>query len=96
MGIRQPRYSKEEHARLGHEIYEQQVRPKVEAGNKGKIVAIDIDSGVFEIAEDTVESVKRLLGRHPDVQTWFVRIGHAAVHGFRPLAGNYREAGGVK
>lgn len=47
-----PRYSKKEFARRGTEIYEQQVRPQVENGNQGKIVAIDIDSGAFEVAED--------------------------------------------
>lgn len=30
MTVRQPRLSKEEHARLGIAIYEQQVRPQVE------------------------------------------------------------------
>ena len=41
MPVRQPRYSKEEHARRGNEIYEQQVRRQVERGNEGKIAAID-------------------------------------------------------
>jgi hypothetical protein len=41
--VRQPRYSKEEFARLGDEIYESQVRSQVEAGNYGKIVAIDLN-----------------------------------------------------
>ncbi|MGV0023396.1 hypothetical protein [Phormidesmis priestleyi] len=39
MTVRQPRYSKEEFARRGDEIYETQVRPQVEEGNHGKIVA---------------------------------------------------------
>jgi hypothetical protein len=39
-----PRYSKEEHARRGTTLYEQQVRPQVEANNRGKIVAIDVDT----------------------------------------------------
>jgi hypothetical protein len=38
---RQPRYSKEEFARRGDEIYESQVRQQVEEGNHGRIVAID-------------------------------------------------------
>lgn len=41
MTVRQPRYSKEEFARRGDEIYEFQLRPQVEAGNYGRIVAID-------------------------------------------------------
>ena len=47
MTIRQPSYSKDEHARRGTELYEQQIRPQIEAGNEGRIVAIDIDSGAF-------------------------------------------------
>ena len=82
MTIRQPRYSIEEHARRGDEIYERDVRPQVEAGNQGKIVAIDIDTGAFEVAEDVLTASDRLLARHPDAQTWFVRIGHRAVHRF--------------
>jgi len=54
MAVRQPRYSKEEFARRGDEIYESQVRQQVEEGNHGKIVAIDIESGAFELAEDLV------------------------------------------
>lgn len=48
MTKRQPRYDPEEHARRGDDIYERSVRPQVEAGNRGRIVAIDIDSGAFE------------------------------------------------
>jgi hypothetical protein len=82
MTVRQPRYSKEEHARRGVECYERQVRPQVEAGNDGKIVALDIDTGTFEVAEDTITACERLLVRCPDAQIWCVRIGHRAVHRF--------------
>jgi hypothetical protein len=40
----QPRYSKEEFARRGDEIYESEICPHVEADNKGKFVAIDIET----------------------------------------------------
>jgi len=85
---RQPKYSKEEHARRGTELYEQQVRPQVEAGNQGKIVAIDVDTGAFEMGENTLSACRRLLSRCPDAQIWCVRIGHRAVHRFgTPLLG---------
>jgi len=48
MTIPQPRYSKEEFARRGNEIYESHVRTQVEEGNYGRIVAIDIETGAFE------------------------------------------------
>jgi len=81
---KQPRYSKEEFARRGNETYERQIRPQVEDGNKGKIVAIDIETGMFEVAEDTLTASDHLLARCPDAQTWFVRIGHRALHRFGP------------
>lgn len=80
MKVRHPRYSKEEHARRGGDIYEQRVRPQVEAGNEGKVVAIDVETGAFEVAGDTLTASERLLARCPDAQIWCVRIGHRAVH----------------
>jgi len=82
MVVNQPRYSPSEHARLGTEIYERQVRPQVEAGHLGKIVAIDVDSGEFELADDGMTAAKRLLNRRPEAQIWCVRIGYPAVHRF--------------
>jgi hypothetical protein len=80
----QPRYSKDEHARRGTALYEQQVRTQVEAANHGRIVAVDVDTGAFEVADDTLTACQRLLARYPDAQIWCVRIGHSAVHRFGP------------
>ncbi len=63
MTVRQPRYSKEEFARRGNEIYESQVRSQVEEGNQGRIVAIDIETGAFEVADDSLTAAKQLLIR---------------------------------
>ena len=82
MAVRQPRYSKQEFARRGHEIYDSQVRPQVEEGNHGKIVAIDIETGAFEVADDSLTAAKQLLIRFPDAQILGIRIGHCAVHRF--------------
>jgi hypothetical protein len=82
MSQRQPRYSKEEHSRRGTEIYERQVRPKVDPAEAGKIVAIDIDSGEFAIAETSLAASERLLRERPNAQVWCVRVGENAVHRF--------------
>jgi hypothetical protein len=80
MAVQQPRYSKEEFAQRGDEIYETQVRSQVEEGNHGKIVAIDIETGAFEVEKDSLTASDRLLEKYPDAQIRFVRIGHRAVH----------------
>jgi hypothetical protein len=82
MTVRQPRYPKEEYARRGNEIYEAQVRSKVEEGNHGRIVAIDIETGSFEVADTPMVAVDRLYEREPDAQPWVIRIGHRAVFRF--------------
>jgi hypothetical protein len=81
MIVGQPRYSKEELARRGEEIYEAQIRSQIdEEGDRGKIVAIDIETGAFEVAKDSLTASDRLLEKYPDAQIRFVRIGHRAVH----------------
>jgi hypothetical protein len=79
MAIRQRRYSIEELSRRGTALYEQ-IRPQVEAGNRGKIVAIDIDTGEYEVGDNTLMACERLIARSPDAQIWSVRIGYPAVH----------------
>lgn len=80
----QPRYSKEEHARLGNDWYQRKVRALVEDGNQGRIVAIDVDTGEYEVADDIMTASQRLRARLPDSQTWFVRVGADSVHRFGP------------
>ena len=84
MTTRQRRYPIEELARRGTEIYEQQIRPQVGAGNRGRFVAIDVDTGDFELADTLLEAATRLLARRPDAQSWSVRIGYKAVRHFNP------------
>jgi hypothetical protein len=82
----QPRYSKEEFARRGDEWYESKIRPLVEAGNKGKFVVIDIETGEYEVDEDELKASDRLLKRVPTAQMWLRRIGYKYAHRFGPRA----------
>ena len=82
MAVRQPRYSKEEFVQRGHALYESTIRAAVEEGNHGKIVAIDIETGAFELADDTITATDRLYERVPDAQPWVIRIGHRTVYRF--------------
>jgi len=82
MTIAQPRYSKEEFARRGDQMYESQVRQQVEEGNYGKIVAIDIETGDFEVDRSEIVACDRLETRCPDAQIWIVRIGSRYVRRF--------------
>jgi hypothetical protein len=82
MATRQRRYSKEEIARRGQDLYEFGIRQQVEAGNEGKIVAIDIETGEFEVDETVMGATDRLFERQPNAQPWTLRVGHSAVYHF--------------
>ncbi len=77
-----PRYSKEEFAKRGDAIYEKDILPKLTAKDIGKFLAIDIETGEYEIAADEIKAGDRLRARLPDAQIWMVRIGYAAAHSF--------------
>jgi hypothetical protein len=76
---RQPRYSKEEFAQRGNALYESEIRSQVEEGNHGRIVAIDIETGTFEVDDTPMVAVDRLYERYPNAQPWVIRIGHRSV-----------------
>jgi hypothetical protein len=76
------RYSKEELASRGHAIYDSKIREHVEVGNKGKFVAIDIETGEYEIDADDRAACRRLRNRIPDSQTWLIRVGYRTAYSF--------------
>jgi hypothetical protein len=74
------RYSAEETPRRGDEIYDRQVRAKVEAEHCGEVVAIDVQSAAYAPGETAVDASKKLLTEYPRAQIWLVRIGDRALH----------------
>jgi frataxin-like iron-binding protein CyaY len=82
MAVRQPRYSKEEFAQRGDALYETQILAQVEEGNHGKIVAIDIETGAFEVDTSEIIACNRLEANHPEAQIWMIRIGSRHVRRF--------------
>ena len=82
MTMRQPRYSKEEFARRGDALYENDVRPQLKTDDEGKFAAINIESGMYEIAVDELEACYRLRARFSEAQIWMVRVGSRSVHRF--------------
>ena len=76
------RRSAEETGRLGDEIYQRDIRPRVEEAYHGKIVAIDVDSGDYAIAETATAASDRLRERRPDADTWCLRVGYGVLRHF--------------
>jgi hypothetical protein len=76
------RYSKEEFARRGDAIYENDVASQLKTGDEGKFAAIDIESGTYEIDVDELAACDKLSARIPAAQIWLVRVGSRFLHRF--------------
>ncbi|MFO0812348.1 MAG: hypothetical protein U0796_03965 [Gemmatales bacterium] len=82
MPIAKRRYSKTDFAARGDAFYEQKVVPCLQPADQGKFVAIDIETGEFEIDQDQMQACDRLYGRVPAAQVWMARVGSRYLHRF--------------
>ena len=83
----------DELARLGGDIFDRQVRPALRPEDDGKFVAIDVETGDYEIDEDDYATVARLRSRKPAADIWLMRAGYPTTYrmGMRLLAGHKLE-----
>lgn len=73
-------FTPEEVVERGKEIYERAIRHLVEAGNKGRVVAVDVRSEEYELADDAITSASRLRARMPDAEIFVLRVGYPTLH----------------
>ncbi|HLK59797.1 MAG TPA: hypothetical protein VKU00_24765 [Chthonomonadaceae bacterium] len=71
-----PRYSADEIVARGREIYEKQLRGKLEPTNMGKFLVIDIETGEYEMDEDDLAASKRASRKRPNAPRYGMRIGY--------------------
>jgi hypothetical protein len=76
-------------ARRGQDLYNrgrslserESIRSQVETRERiGKIIAIDLDTGNYEIDDNLLEAIDRLRAQFPDATIWSERIGFNAVY----------------
>lgn len=72
------RLSRDEIGTRGSEIYEGQLRTRLEASAFDQFVAIDVESAEHEIADEAHIAGDRLRLRLPNAQIFIARIGHRA------------------
>lgn len=71
---------------MGDSLYDSVVAPRVSAEDAGRFVAIDVDSGAFEIGPDELSAIDGLRARKPDAEVWLQRVGVRYTHRFGPRA----------
>ncbi len=71
-------YSSAQIERRGEEIYERGIRARVEPEHRGKFLAVDIETGDYEIDRDELAALDRLRSRHAEGARHLIRIGYPA------------------
>jgi hypothetical protein len=89
MSTNTSQYRPEDFSAKGSQIYQEQVLPNLSTDCDGKIVAIDIETGEFELADTTLAAAAKMFDRSPDAQLWFERIGAQGVHKFNSVRPAY-------
>ena len=82
MAALKPRYSKEEFAKRGDAIFEKDIRPHLKNEDDDDFVAIDIETGAYEIDASEMAACARLRARVPNAQTWLRRVGSPYARSF--------------
>lgn len=76
--------SDEAFARRGNRLFEERVLPQIDdpEADARKYVAIDIETGDYEISEGQMEATQRLLERRPEAmgRVWFRRVGSTSAY----------------
>jgi hypothetical protein len=82
MAVSKRRYSKEELARRGDALVESEVRPNLTPADEDKFVAVDIETGEYELNRNEMKAVDRLRRRLADPQIWLVHVTLGYLHRF--------------
>ncbi len=72
-----PSLSREEIAERGDKLYAEGIEQQVVSA-KGQVVAIDVHSGDYSLAENGVLACEDLRSRKPNAEVWLVRVGSRA------------------
>lgn len=71
--------SAEEIGRRGKSLYETRIRPLVEAGNHGKYLYINIETGEYELDGDRIAASRRAMKRFQGVPLYGLRVGYPSM-----------------
>ncbi len=67
-------------AERGQKIYEDRLKDEMEPRHKGRIIAIEVETGDYFLGDSVIEAVNKAKEKYPDKVFFIARIGYKAVH----------------
>lgn len=80
MAMSHTRSAGQEIVQRGQAWYDRQIRSEVEAGNRGKFLVINIETGDYGMDADDIAASKRARLRFPTAPLFSMRIGSGATY----------------
>jgi hypothetical protein len=74
------RYSSDEIAERGQDLYDREIRDKLDPSARGKFLVLDIETGEYEIDVDQRSALKRVRAKHPGAALYLLRVGHPTAY----------------
>ncbi len=79
-GMKRHNLTKEEVVRRGREIYEREIRAKVEPEHDGEFLVVDVTTGSYEVDESEIAASDRALEKNPDAVLYLMRVNRPAAY----------------
>src|SRR5687768_11754468 len=76
----QAAYTGDQIVERGQRLYNEQIRGQVEAGNRGKFLVINVETGEYEMDTEDLAASRRAKARFPDAPLFTMRIGYPAAY----------------
>jgi hypothetical protein len=76
----QTRESSHEIAARGQALFEREILPGLDADAHGKFVALDVETGEYEIDRDELAALERARGKRPGAALYLLRVGHPTAY----------------
>jgi hypothetical protein len=67
----------------GERIYHEKLKSLLEPQYRGKIVAIEVESGDYFVEDSVVKAALKAKAKYPDKVFHFIRVSYRAVHKMR-------------
>lgn len=75
-------FKNEEIVRRGEELYEREIRARLDPQHRGRFLVLDVRSGEYEIADTAIEAIDRLRSRKPGAMLYILRVGFRTAYKF--------------
>jgi hypothetical protein len=72
--------NREEFVQRGEDYYDRFLRDNLEPEHKGKFLALDVETGEYEMDADEMAAIDRARARMPGKVFYILRVGYPAAH----------------